>query len=71
MLEILTNDVRCKHGATVGPVSQDELFYLCSRGLSPEEAAKILVMGFFEPILSKLPLDHQKERILGEIEARL
>ena len=71
VLEILTNDVRCKHGATVGPVSQDELFYLCSRGLSPEEAAKILVLGFFEPILSKLPLDHQKERILGEIEARL
>jgi len=71
VLEILTNDVRCKHGATVGPVSPDELFYLCSRGLSPEEAAKILVMGFFEPILSKLPLAHPKERILGEIEARL
>jgi Fe-S cluster assembly protein SufD len=67
----LYNDVHCKHGATVGPVNQDELFYLCSRGLAPEEATKMLVMGFFDPILSKLPLDHQKERILRGIEERL
>lgn len=71
VLEILTNDVRCKHGATVGPVREEELFYLCSRGLTPEEASKLLVLGFFEPVLGKLPLDHQKERLLGEIEARL
>lgn len=71
ILEILNNEVHCKHGATVGPVSQDELFYLCSRGLTPEEATKMLVMGFFDPILSKLPLDHQKERILRGIEERL
>lgn len=53
-LEIGANEVRCTHGATIGPVMPDELFYLKSRGLSPEEAEALIVMGFFEQVLREV-----------------
>ncbi|MBI3548699.1 MAG: Fe-S cluster assembly protein SufD [Elusimicrobia bacterium] len=68
VLEILTDDVRCKHGATVGPLSADERFYLESRGLSPEEATKVLLMGLFDHVLGQTPVP---ERVVAEIERRL
>lgn len=71
VLEILTDDVRCKHGATVGPVNPDELFYLQSRGLDEAAATKLLVAAFLEPILGKIPLASAKERLAGEVERRL
>ncbi len=54
-LEILTDEVRCKHGATVGPIDQDQLFYLASRGLTPAEATRMVVTGFLEATLRHLP----------------
>ncbi|MBI5202747.1 MAG: Fe-S cluster assembly protein SufD [Elusimicrobia bacterium] len=71
VLEILTDQVRCKHGATMGPVSREELFYLACRGLDPKEAAKQLVMGFFEPILAQVPLERLKEELPGRVERGL
>lgn len=53
-LEIGANEVRCTHGATVGPVQPDELFYLRSRGLDPETAEAVIVMGFFEQVLREI-----------------
>lgn len=53
-LEIGANEVRCTHGATVGPVQPDEVFYLRSRGLDPETAQALLVMGFFEVVLREI-----------------
>jgi len=53
-LEIGANEVRCTHGATIGPVMPDELFYLKSRGLSPEESEALIVMGFFEQVLREV-----------------
>jgi Fe-S cluster assembly protein SufD len=53
-LEIGANEVRCTHGATVGPVQPDELFYLLSRGLDPETAEAVIVMGFFEQVLREV-----------------
>lgn len=53
-LEIGANEVRCTHGATVGPVQPDEVFYLRSRGLDPETAEALLVMGFFEVVLREI-----------------
>ncbi len=47
ILEIEANDVRCTHGATVGPVDRAQLFYLRSRGISPEDASRLMVHGFF------------------------
>jgi hypothetical protein len=50
--------VRCTHGATVGPVQPDELFYLRSRGLDPATAEAVIVMGFFEQVLREVkPVD--------------
>ncbi len=53
-LEIGANEVRCTHGATVGPVQPDELFYLRSRGLDPATAEAVIVMGFFEQVLREI-----------------
>ncbi|MFQ3612056.1 MAG: Fe-S cluster assembly protein SufD [Fimbriimonadales bacterium] len=53
-LEIGANEVRCTHGATVGPVQPDEVFYLRSRGLDPATAEALLVMGFFEVVLREV-----------------
>jgi len=56
VLEILTNDVaRCGHGATVGALDPDELFYVMSRGLPRLEAEQLLVLGFFHRVVAKIP----------------
>ena len=54
-LEILNQEVSCSHGATVAPVDQDQLFYLQSRGMSPDEAVRLVVRGFLEKTLQSLP----------------
>ena len=53
-LEILANDVRCTHGATVGPVDREQFFYLVSRGIPEREAKTLIVEGFFEEVLGKV-----------------
>ncbi|MBL8992056.1 MAG: SufD family Fe-S cluster assembly protein, partial [Spirochaetia bacterium] len=50
-LEILNNDVKCSHGATVGRLSDKEIFYLRSRGLTHEEASRLLCLGFIRELL--------------------
>ncbi len=52
-LEILADDVKCSHGATVGPVDKEQLFYLMSRGLSASQAEELIVGGFFGQVLEK------------------
>ena len=54
-LEILSNDVICGHGSTVGPLEKEPLYYLMSRGLSEARAARLLVHGFFEEVINRLP----------------
>jgi Fe-S cluster assembly protein SufD len=54
-LRIGNNDVKCSHGSTTGRLSQDELFYLESRGLSPVDAREMLVVGYFEDLLGPAP----------------
>ena len=61
-LEILADDVRCTHGATVGKLEQEPLFYLESRGIPQKEAERILVEGFFDPIMQRIPFDGVRER---------
>jgi Fe-S cluster assembly protein SufD len=61
-LEILTDDVRCTHGATVGKIDQDQVFYLESRGIPKAEAEKLVVEGFFESVLARIPLIEIRER---------
>ncbi len=61
-LEILADDVRCTHGATVGKLEQDPLFYLKSRGVSQGDAERLLVEGFFDPIMQRIPFEGVRER---------
>ena len=61
-LEILADDVRCTHGATVGKLEQEPLFYLKTRGIPQAEAEKIVVEGFFDPIFQRIPFEGVRER---------
>ena len=54
-LEIETNDVKCSHASTVGPIDEDQRFYLESRGIQPEIAERLVVLGFFDEVLNRLP----------------
>jgi len=54
-LEIEANDVRCTHGATVGQVDEEQRFYLMARGLNKHDAERLIISGFFEPVLERIP----------------
>ena len=58
---ILTNDVVLEHEATVSKISEEQLFYLMSRGLTEEEGSKMIISGFVEPLVKKLPLEYAVE----------
>jgi Fe-S cluster assembly protein SufD len=70
-LEILADDVRCTHGATVGQLEQEPVFYLMSRGLPRREAERVLVDGFFDPIMQRIPFEGVRERLQRAIDQKL
>jgi Fe-S cluster assembly protein SufD len=72
-LEIEANDLRCTHGATVSKVDEDQVFYLMSRGIPRADAVRLIVEGFFQPSLERLPenLAGLKERMVEAIAAKL
>jgi Fe-S cluster assembly protein SufD len=70
-LEIMANDVRCTHGATLGKVSREELFYLMARGLSRAEAERLIVRGFFQDVLDRIELKPVREALGAALEARI
>jgi Fe-S cluster assembly protein SufD len=70
-LEILANDVRCTHGATISPVNRDELFYAMARGLSRGAAERLIVRGFFQDILDRIELEPVRETLAEVLEARI
>ena len=71
-LEILTNDVvKCNHGVTVGQVDKDQIYYLMSRGLNEKEAERLIIEGFLEPTISRIPDEHQKEEIQSQVKVKL
>lgn len=55
-LEILANDVQCTHASAIGPIDDDQLYYLESRGIPPEVAERLVVFGFFEDVFERLPV---------------
>ncbi len=55
-LEIETNDVRCSHASTVGPIDDEQLFYIESRGVPTPVAERLVVLGFFDEVLAQLPM---------------
>jgi Fe-S cluster assembly protein SufD len=71
-LEILTNDpTRCGHAASVGPVSEDEVFYLQSRGIPADEATRLIVRGFFAEVLDRIDIPEVRDGVEAAIEAEL
>jgi Fe-S cluster assembly protein SufD len=74
-LEILADDVKCAHGAAVGQIDQDELFYLETRGIHPELGRNLLTYGFAEEVIAKIKLDSignkLDEAVLHRLNARL
>ncbi len=55
-LEIEADDVQCSHASTVGPIDDDQLYYLATRGIPPDEAERLIVLGFFDDVFERLPL---------------
>lgn len=74
-LEIFNDDVRCSHGATVGQLEDEEIFYLLSRGINPMLARNLLTYGFAEEIINKITVDSVKqmldETLLNRLSAKL
>lgn len=62
-LEILANDVRCTHGATIGQVDHEQLFYLTSRGISRNVATKLIVSGFLARVLDKIEDEKARRKV--------
>jgi Fe-S cluster assembly protein SufD len=54
-LDIETNDVKCSHASTIGPIDEEQRFYLESRGIRPEIAERLVVLGFFDEVIAQLP----------------
>ena len=70
-LEIYNDDVKCAHGATVGQLEEEELFYLLSRGLHPDLARNLLTYGFAEEIVERIKFESIRAQLDGAILNRL
>jgi Fe-S cluster assembly protein SufD len=70
-LEIYTDDVRCSHGATAGKLDDDALFYLLSRGLTPDAAQRLLKWAFLEDVIAQIELPGLRRQIEERLAAQL
>lgn len=70
-LEILTDDVRCTHGATVGKIDDEQVFYLESRGIPRDQAERLIVEGFFDPIMQRIPFEGVRQRFQDAIKEKM
>jgi Fe-S cluster assembly scaffold protein SufB len=61
---------RAAHSSSVGPIDETQLFYLESRGIPPEEARKFIVLGFLEPVVARVPLEAERDRLRDLLEAK-
>jgi len=66
-LEIEADDVRCTHASTVGHLDRTEIFYLMSRGIPEETAIRMVVQGFFDPVMQRIPIAGVRQRIAERI----
>jgi Fe-S cluster assembly protein SufD len=70
-LEIGANDVRCTHGATIAQVEPEHIFYLQSRGIPRTEAQKLVVEGFFRPVIDRIPVEEIQDFLQGAIARKV
>jgi Fe-S cluster assembly protein SufD len=70
-LEIEADDVRCTHGATSGRVDAEQIFYAQARGLTADEAARLVVAGFFQQVFDRITIPSVREALAGAIGQRI
>lgn len=70
-LEIEANDVRCTHAATIGKLEEEPIFYLMSRGMTRADAERLIVVGFFDPIMERIPFEEVRKRLSEHIQQKL
>jgi len=70
-LEIEAHEVRCTHGATAGKIDAEQVFYLMSRGVSYAQAEKLIVDGFFAPVMERIPLESVREELSTSVTHKL
>lgn len=70
-LEIEADDVKCSHGATVGQLDEEQLFYLMARGIPKAQAERLVVFGFFGEVLERLPMPGVVEELKQAIAAKI
>ena len=70
-LEIETNDVVCSHASAVGPIDEEQRYYLESRGIPPEVAERLIVLGFFAEVLDRLPISEEVTGLRATLVRRL
>ncbi len=70
-LEIEADDVRCTHGATTGQIPEEYIFYLMARGVSRANAQRMIVQGFFEEVLNRIPVEGVRNKLEAEIARKL
>jgi Fe-S cluster assembly protein SufD len=70
-LEIASNDVKAFHGATIGSIDEDELFYAQSRGIERGAAERMIALGFFEPAIAQFAGEELREHLRRDIQRKL
>jgi Fe-S cluster assembly protein SufD len=70
-LEIEANDVRCTHGATISQIEEDYIFYLMSRGINRTEAEKLIVDGFFDEVIERVPVESVQQTVRTAIDRKI
>jgi Fe-S cluster assembly protein SufD len=70
-LEIAANDVKAYHGATVGALDQEGIFYMTSRGIERAQAERMIALGFFEPAIDRFPTEALREELRAALEAKV
>jgi Fe-S cluster assembly protein SufD len=71
MLEISDNDVLCTHGSSVGPIDQTHVYYLLTRGLPRPVAERLVIQGFFEPVIERIAVDDLKDRVRAAVDRKI
>jgi Fe-S cluster assembly protein SufD len=67
----MADDVRCTHGATIGQLEEEPIFYLMTRGITRAEAERLVIDGFFSPIMERIPFEGVRKRFAEMIDAKL
>ena len=70
-LEIEADDVACSHAATFGTLEEEPIYYLMSRGITRPQAQLMIIEGFFDELLQRVPFERVRQRLMDEIEAKI